>query len=390
MATPTTRPGAPAPPVPASAPAPTRERLMSLDAFRGLAIAAMIVFANPGSWTHIYWSFVHAEWHGWTPMDLPFPWFLFIVGTSVALSIGDRPAPAASHARTMLTVLRRALVLFALGLFLNAFPDRFDLATLRVPGVLQRIAVCYLLAAVIVMRTTVRAQIAITAALLAGYWLLLALVPVPGVGAGVLTREGNLTGWVDRVLLPGHIYQPHGDPEGILSTLPALATTLLGVLAAHWLRTPRSPASKARDLILAGVVLTLVGRGLHPWVPLNKNLWTSSFVLFTAGTALMLFGLCYWLVDVRGHRRLATPLVVFGRNAIAIYVVSNMVQPLIGRIGILQADGSRLPLWTHLYAHVFAAMAGPKGGSLLQAVCYTLLWLVPMGVLHRLKIWIRV
>jgi predicted acyltransferase len=389
MATLTTRPAAATPAAP-PAPGVGRERLMSLDAFRGLAIGAMIVFANPGSWTHIYASFVHAEWHGWTPMDLPFPWFLFIVGTSLALSLDGRPATAASRARTMLTVLRRALVLFALGLFLNAFPDRFDLATLRVPGVLQRIAVCYLLAAAIVTRATVRAQIAITAALLAGYWLLLLLVPVPGVGAGVLTREGNLTGWVDRALLAGHIYQPHGDPEGILSTLPALATTLIGVLAAHWLRTARSPAARARGLVLAGVVLTLVGRGLHPWVPLNKQLWTSSFVLFTGGTALLLFGLCYWLVDVRGHRRLATPLVVFGRNAIAIYVVSNMVQPLIGRIGILQADGSRLPLWTHLYVNVFAALVGPRAGSLLQAVCYTLLWLVPTSVLHRLKIWIRV
>src|SRR5215207_3568279 len=237
----------------------TREtgRLDSLDAFRGLTIAGMILVNNPGTWGAIYGPLEHAAWHGWTPTDLVFPFFLFIVGVSVTLALSRRAAAGGPRRGLPAKILRRSVIIFALGLFLGGFP--FDnLAAIRLPGVLQRIAVCYLVASFIFLKTGWRTQALIAAALLIVYWLLMTLVAAPGFAAGDLSTEGSLASYVDRALLAGHTWKPLYDPEGILSTTPAVATTLCAVLAGHLLRSRRAPAEKVAALFVAGAAGVVV------------------------------------------------------------------------------------------------------------------------------------
>src|SRR5688500_14105220 len=247
-------------------------RLLSLDVFRGLTVAGMVIVNNPGTWRAVYPPLRHADWHGWTPTDLIFPFFLFIVGVAIPFAL----EPGGTRG-TIAHVRRRAAIIFALGLALNAAWG-FDPATMRIPGVLQRIAVCYLLAALLFLATRWRTQAIVAAALLVGYWAAMTLVPVPEHGAGDLGKEGNLAGWIDRTLLGDHVWRVSRvyDPEGILSTLPALATVLLGVLAGHWLHTSRTPAHKSVGLLAAGVAGTGIGLLWGAWFPINKSLWTSS------------------------------------------------------------------------------------------------------------------
>ncbi|MCA1613922.1 MAG: heparan-alpha-glucosaminide N-acetyltransferase domain-containing protein, partial [Acidobacteria bacterium] len=235
-------------------PATGAARLLSLDAFRGATIAGMILVNNPGSWSHIYWPLKHAEWHGWTPTDLVFPFFLFIVGVSVALALGRRAERGGPQPGLYLKIARRTALIYALGLVLAGFPF-FNFQTIRVTGVLNRISVCYLFAAVIFLKTNWKKQAIITAALLVGYWLLLTFVAAPGYAAGDLSKEGSVVSFVDRKLLGDHIWKGGGriyDPEGILSTLPAIATTLCGVLAGQWLRQRRDDYEKVAGMFVAG------------------------------------------------------------------------------------------------------------------------------------------
>ncbi|MGH7347743.1 MAG: acyltransferase family protein, partial [Candidatus Rokuibacteriota bacterium] len=227
-------------------------RLLSVDALRGLTVAAMVLVNNPGTWGAIYPPLRHAEWHGWTATDVIFPFFVFIVGVAIPLALGPRVARAGRRP-AMLKILRRSIVIFALGIVLNGFPW-FVWATLRIPGVLQRIAVCYLVAAVIYLLTSTRAQAIIASGLLLGYWLVMTVVPVSGYGAGDLSPEGNLAAYLDRALLGPHIWQfaKVYDPEGILSTVPAVATALLGVLTGTWLRSGRRSEVIAGRLAVAG------------------------------------------------------------------------------------------------------------------------------------------
>jgi predicted acyltransferase len=289
-------------------------RLTSLDAFRGLTIAGMILVNNPGSWEHVYPPLRHAAWHGWTPTDLVFPSFLFIVGVAIPLAIGKRRERGDATGSIVSKIVIRSLVIFALGLFLAWFrlvktdsgyslPElRPSLASLRIPGVLQRIALCYLLVALLYLWTGIRTQIVVTIGLLVGYWAIMKYVPVPGHGVGDLSREHNLAAYVDRLLLPGHLYKKDYDPEGLLSTLPALASTLIGVLTGRWLGTMRTPAEKTCGVFAAGFVLFAIGWGWDASFPINKALWTSSFVLYSAGLSLQVLGLCLWLIEVLGAR----------------------------------------------------------------------------------------
>ena len=297
-------------------------RLISLDAFRGATIAAMLLVNNPGSSSDVYAPLRHAAWHGWTPTDLIFPFFLWIVGVAITFAFAQRVAAGADHRQLMAHVWRRAAIIFTLGLLLNAFPfgifsaDHFSFASLRLPGVLQRIAICYLAVSAIFLHSTWRVQIAWVGGLLVGYWVLLLVVPVPGYGAGQLTAQGSLPWWIDSHLLAGHTWSgapvPGFDPEGLLSTLPAIATTLLGVLAGQILRAGTADSVKVLRLGGCGVTLLMSGLGLIPWLPINKNLWTSSFVLFTAGAAAMICAGFYWLIEVRRYRRWAAPLIIYG------------------------------------------------------------------------------
>jgi predicted acyltransferase len=361
-------------------------RLLSLDAFRGLTVAGMVLVNNPGTWRAIYPPLRHAEWHGWTLTDVIFPFFLFIVGVAVPLALA--PRLERSGARwVMIRVLRRSLVIFALGLVLNGFPW-FQWATLRIPGVLQRIAVCYLLAALLFLATTWRIQAVIASTLLLGYWVAMTVVPVPGYGAGNLSQEGNLAAWIDRSLLGPHLWQAARvyDPEGILSTAPALASVLVGVLTGSWLRGERTPRVIAAGLALGGLVGVGLGQLWSEWFPVNKALWTSSYTLLTAGLALLVLAACYWLIEVQGYRRWTTPFAVLGVNALALFFLSSLAARLLVLIRV--ADGTRLQGW--LFDRVFAPWATPVNASLAYALAYVLVWWGIMWVLYRRNIRIRV
>ncbi|CAN5656771.1 lpg1661 family Dot/Icm T4SS effector [soil metagenome] len=367
------------------------DRLISLDVFRGLTIAGMVLVNNPGSWSHIYWPLAHAEWHGWTPTDLIFPFFLFIVGVAIPLAFGRRVDAGGAQRDLYLKVMKRTLIIFALGLFLNGFPY-FNLSTIRIPGVLQRIAVCYLLASIIFLKSRVRTQIVIVAALLLVYWLLMACLSAPGFARGDLSKEGSVASFIDRLALGSHIWSQGKvyDPEGLLSTIPALATTLLGALTGQWLRTPTSDYEKVAGMFVAGMCCLVIGWAWHPFFPINKSLWTSSYVLFTGGMALQLLGFCYWLADIKDYRAWAKPFVVFGVNAIALFVGTGIMAKLMGIIKIPLADGSRPALKNLIYSGLFVPWAPPKLASLSFAIAFILLWLGLMWILYSRKIFIKV
>jgi predicted acyltransferase len=364
-----------------------QNRLISVDAFRGLTIAAMILVNNPGSWSFVYPPLRHAEWHGWTPTDLIFPFFLFIVGISIALSFSKRIEEGRPPGSLYGKIFQRSAAIFALGLFLHLFP-RFRFATMRIPGVLQRIAVCFLIGALIYLNTRPKSRTVLSLAILLGSWALMTLVPVPGYGAGVLDPKGNLCGFLDVKLLAGHIYKPDFDPEGILSTLPAVATVLLGSLAGDWLRGARTNVSKLYGMLAAGAVLTAAGLALHPFYPINKQLWTSTFVIFTAGMALLVFGACYFLIEIRRARAWAAPFLVFGTNAIAVFAGSTLMVKILMMITF--SDGGKIlnPIG-YLYQHVLSPFAGPYLGSLIYPLALILLWLLIILPLYKRRIFIR-
>ncbi len=353
----------------------TGERLLSLDVFRGVTIASMILVNNPGSWSHVYPPLLHAEWHGWTPTDLIFPFFLFIVGVAMSFSFAARGSP-----KRLGKIVVRSLILFGLGLFMAAYP-RFDFSHLRIPGVLQRIAVCYLAASLLVLHLSRRALYWILALLLLGYFLLL---------GSDLTPEGSLTARIDRFLLGGHLWKEAWDPEGLLSTLPAIATTILGYLAGERLRVGEDGHETAAALFVAGWVLILGGLFWGIWFPINKNLWTSSYVVFTAGAALQFLAFLYWVVDVKKWRGWTYPAVVFGRNAIAVFVLSGLVAKSLLLYKVERADGSVASLYQLLYENAFSSWAGPLRGSLVFALATVVFWWLVMWVLYRRRLFLSV
>jgi predicted acyltransferase len=368
--------------------APQTARLLSLDVFRGITVAAMVLVNNPGTWSALYAPLRHADWHGWTPTDLVFPFFLFIVGVAIPFSLAPR-ADAAGPDRTLPRVLRRALVIFALGIVLNGVPW-FQWDTLRIPGVLQRIAVCYLVAALIYLATGWRGQAIWTAALLLGYWAVMTLVAVPGHDAGDLGKEWNLAAYLDRAILgPAHLWRAAKvyDPEGMLSTVPAVATTLFGGLAGQWLRSGRAPEVLVRGLAWAGVAGLAVGWSWGLVFPINKSLWTSSYAVFTAGWALVALAVCYWLIELRGRTGWTKPFVVFGVNALALFFLSTLVAKLLVLIRV--GSPPRL-LHAWLYTHLFAPWAAPVNASLAYACVYLLVWWGIMWALFRAGVRLRV
>ena len=376
-------------------------RLVSLDAFRGATIAAMLLVNNPGSWSDVYPPLLHAPWHGWTFTDLIFPVFLWIVGVSLTLSFARRVEEGADRGKLFHHVLQRSAIIFALGLFLAAFPfgllpeHHFSLAKLRIPGVLQRIALCYLATGAIFLRTGVRGQVAWTAGLLLAYGLMLKLIPVPGYGAGCLEPTGNLAWWIDSHVLAGHTWSgapvPGFDPEGIVSTLPAIATTLCGVLAGQLLRAPLPAAAKTGRLLAGGGLLLVAGALLDHWLPINKNLWTSSYVLFMAGWAMIILVVFHWLIEVRDWRRWATPLVIYGMNAIVIFVLAGVFGKLLYLIKWAGAgEGTSVTLKSFLYREFFVPCASPLNASLLFAVAFVLGHFVIAWVMWRRKWFVKI
>jgi predicted acyltransferase len=353
-------------------------RLLSLDAFRGATIAAMILVNNPGSWDVAYPQLRHAAWHGWTMTDMIFPFFLWIMGIAMTLSFAKRKEAGASSASLITHALRRSIIIFALGIIVNGFPfgvgAPFSWSTLRIPGVLQRIAICYLAATVIYLYSRVTAQVVWAAGLLIVYWAAMLFIPVPGYGAGVLNPVGNLCWYVDSHLLAGHtwIYAPAEgfDPEGILSTIPAVATTLLGVLTGSWLRSERQPEEKTAWMFVAALPLLIAALILDMWLPINKNLWSSSYVLLMGGWGLLCFGAFYWLIDVKKDGKWLLPFRIFGMNAIVLYVVSELLAITLDVVTIPGSDGHAVSVHGIVYSEVFASWLSPQNASLGYAILF--------------------
>ncbi|MCI0486677.1 MAG: heparan-alpha-glucosaminide N-acetyltransferase domain-containing protein [Blastocatellia bacterium] len=375
------------------------ERLLSLDALRGITVAAMILVNNPGTWGAVYAPLRHAEWHGWTPTDLIFPFFLFIVGVSIALALARRnqypnregggSSSGGAQRDLFLKIIKRAIIIFALGLIIYGFPY-YQLSTIRIPGVLQRIAVCYLIASIIFLKTRWRTQAIIASALLLVYWLVMILAPVPVLGAGDLSKEGNFAAYIDRLLMPGHLWTPVYDPEGLLSTVPAIATTLFGVLAGQWMQSRRAAMEKVAGLFIVGAFAIIIGWAWGGLFPINKALWTSSYTVFTAGMALQFLGLFYWLIDVKGFRRAAAPFVIFGVNALAVYALSSMVAIAIDTWNVAGRSGSPETIKEFSYNLIFASWASPVNASLLWAFSYVLIWFGLAALLYWRRIFIKV
>ena len=383
-------------PIPQAAPVsgPTAPgRLQSLDVFRGITVAGMLLVNKPGTWSAIYPPLAHAEWHGWTPTDLIFPFFLFIVGVAVAFSLVPAMERGAPRGELMKKGTVRGIKLFGLGLLLAAFPFyNLDLAHLRIPGVLQRIGVAFVAAVALVLFLRPRAQAAATAALLLGYWAAMKLIPVPGFGRGDLGKDGNFAAYVDRAVIgTDHMWASAKtwDPEGLFSTLPAIATVMLGVFAGRWLRSARPPAEKAVGMFFAGNVALVAGLIWHAAFPINKNLWTSSYVVFTAGMALNFLAMCYWMVDVRGYQRWARPFLVFGVNAIAAFFLSGIMARILNLVK-LPASPQPVTLKTWIFDSAFASWLSPVNASLAFALCFVLFWTGAMEILYRKKIFFKV
>ncbi len=361
-------------------------RLLSLDVFRGLTIAGMVLVNNPGSWDAVYPPLQHASWDGWTPTDLVFPFFVFIVGVAIPLAFQKRVASGGSLHDLYLKILRRSALIFVIGLVLNAIPYQWMTPSeLRIPGVLQRIALCYLFASIIYLKTGLRAQAIISVVLLLFYWIVMKTIPAPGFAPGDLSMEGSLASWVDRTLLPGHIYKPLYDPEGILSTIPAISTCLAGVLTGRWLQTDREPLDKAAGMFGAGLLCIVTGWFWDMAFPINKALWTSSYVVFTAGMALQTLAFCYWLIDIKRRQKWTKPFIIFGVNALALYALSGVFADL---LSVIPAGGGNLKEW--IYRSIFASWLSPINASLAYALCYVLLWLGVMTILYRRRIFIKV
>ncbi len=373
---------------------PASQRVLSVDVLRGLTLAFMILVNNPGNSRVGYGPLEHAEWNGFTPTDLVFPTFLFLVGVSLVLSYSKREASGASRAQFLRHAFRRTLLLFALGVLLNGFP-LYPWSTLRIYGVLQRIAVCFGLGAVLLAFTRDnRSRIVVFAtalvAVLGGYWLLMRFVPVPGHGLPgrdlpLLDKDWNLVAMLDRHLLPGRLYEGTRDPEGLLSDLPALGTLLLGMLTALGLRARFAARQKLAGLIAAGLTALLLGGWWNTAFPINKKLWTSSYVLWAGGWSLLLLALFYFLCEVHGWRgRAWAPLLVFGKNAISGYVVADL---LAGLLFLVPVHGMPLSKW--LYTHWFAGVGSPAFGSLLFALFFVALCWLPMALLYRRGIFLK-
>jgi len=375
-------------------------RLMSLDVFRGATIAAMILVNNQGDEPVAYWPLKHSHWNGWTPTDLVFPFFLFIVGVAMAFSLRSRMERGGSRPKLMGHVVWRSLVLFAFGLFLNEFPNRYHLSSWRVYGVLQRIAICYLITAILALWTSRRAQVFAAVACLAGYWILMRYIPVPGFGIPghdipLLDPDRNLAAWLDRKLLFGHLYETTRDPEGVLSTIPAVATCLLGLLTGEWLRSSpgtrnRSAGTKAAGMAGAGALCVAAGEFFNIWFPINKKLWTSSYVLFTAGLALACLALCYWALDIRQWRgRWSKPFLVFGKNAIAAYVLSEILASVLDALRVT-IDGRSMTWHDVVYEFVFVPLGNPANASLLYSIAFVLVCWAAVWVLYRKGIFLKI
>ncbi|QHS60263.1 acyltransferase family protein [Chitinophaga agri] len=357
-----------------------KQRLLSLDFFRGLTVAAMILVNNPGSWSYIYPPLEHSKWNGCTPTDLVFPFFLFMVGVAVTFALSSRKADVDGHKTLIIHIFRRAAILFAIGLAFRLIPS-FDFYNLRILGVLQRIAIVFLIISLLYLKTGAKARIWVCLGLLVTYWVLMTMIPVPGYGPANLEPATNLAAWVDRTVLgERHLWKQARtwDPEGLLSTLPAIATGLLGIMTGDWLRRKDvADAEKVSWLFSAGFLAVIAGLIWDGCFPINKSLWTSSFVLYTGGLAAMGLALSYWLIDVKQYTRITPPFVAFGRNAITAYVLSGVVPMIFKGLSGGMFQG---------YSSIFS----PLNASLAAAITLVLLLFIPVWIMYKKNIIVKI
>ncbi len=379
------------------------DRLKSLDTFRGFTIAAMILVNNPGSWNHIYPQLEHAQWNGWTFTDWIFPFFLWIVGVAMTFSFAARTSRGDSKNKLLINIVRRSSIIFLLGLLLAGFPfgllwhHNFSFSSLRIMGVLQRIAICYLVSSIIYLYINTRGQIISILILFLSYWLMMFYIPVPGYGAGLFEKGKNFAAYIDSLILNGHMWSATKtwDPEGIISTIPAIATTLLGALTGDYLRKSiHSKIEKSAWMFVDGSIFLFIGTVLDMWMPINKNLWTVSYTIFMAGWALCVFGIFYFLIDTKGITKWAYPFVVYGMNAIFVFVISGIVGRaiILWKFNVQLSSGSYadVPLKTIITQNIFEPYLSPINASLAYAICWILCMYLIVWAMYKKKIFIKV
>jgi predicted acyltransferase len=362
------------------------KRLVSLDVLRGLTIAGMILVNDPGSWEYVYAPLLHAEWHGCTPTDLVFPFFLFMVGVAISIALGKRIATGADTKALAFKIIKRSAIIFLIGLLLSGFPS-YDLSSIRIPGVLQRIALVYLFCSLIFINTTWIGQLRWAVSLLVVYWFLMNFIPVPGVGAPNLDPTTNLGAWLDNLLLHGHLWSQTKvwDPEGILGTIPAISTGLSGILVGHLLKSNLTEERKVIWLFIAGAISIVLALLWDLSFPINKPLWTSSYVLYTSGIAMQCLAVCYWFIDVLEYKKWTTPWVAFGVNALSAYVLSGLLARL---LGIIKIGDQSLKGW--IFDHFFISWMDPYTASLAFAIVFVLCLFIPSWLLYKRGIIIKV
>jgi predicted acyltransferase len=370
-----------------NSPLPPKERLLSLDVFRGFTLLAMVlVNSHPGK---PYPPLAHAGWNGWTFTDLVFPFFIFIAGVAIPYSFANRISRGTSRPMLFWQILRRSVLLFAVGLFLNGFP-KFNLSTLRIMGILQRIAICYFLASVlfVLLRLKPKSIAWLSGGILMLYFVLMKFVPVPGYGAGVMEPVGNWGNFIDQHLLPGHMQNGSWEGKSLLGSFPALVTMLMGLLTGSYLRLDRPAFEKLTHLYFFGSICLTAGACWSLWFPINQGLWSSSLVLFMGGMAILFLATCYFLVDLKKMTWWTLPFLVYGMNSVSVWVFSQLGMKTLLAIPIAGPDGEAVNLWM-AGGHYLAQYLGPMNGSLAFAILYDLFWLGVMYIFYRRRIFIR-
>ena len=374
-------------------------RLSSLDVFRGVTIAAMILVNMAGVAGEVYPPLAHADWHGCTPTDLVFPFFLFIVGVAMSFSFSKYTAANKPTSKIYWRIFRRAVILFALGLLLNGFWNQgiwtFDLSNIRIMGVLQRISLTYLFASLAVLKLPPKGQWILAGVLLIGYWLTMMYVPVPDYGAGVLTRIGNFGAYIDRLIIPqAHLYAADGyerlgDPEGLFSTIPAIVNVLAGYFTGEWIRSQPVKTRTSIGLGLFGIGCLIIGWAWGWIFPINKKLWTSSYVIYSTGWALLFLAACYELIEVRLIRRWSKAFEIMGLNAIALFTASILLIKILVRTKIGTGE-TAISTYNWIYQNIFASWAGTLNGSFLFALVTLFFWLAIAYLMYRQNWFLKV
>ena len=352
-------------------------------------MAGMILVNNPGYFSGDYYAPVmHAKWNGWTFADLIFPFFLFIVGVAMTYSFTKRIEQGVSGKKLMLQVLKRTLLLFFLGLIINGFP-KFDLSSIRIMGILQRIALCYAICSVIYFNFRLKGQVIIATVILILYFIIMVFIPIPGHGAGMLETAGNnWAQYIDNILLKGHMQRPDFESKGLLSTFPAVVITIIGMMVGQYLKSDRSGYEKIANLYFVGFIGLIAGVIWDVWFPINQSLWTSSLVVFTSGMSLIVFATCYLLADIKKITWWTKPFVIFGTNALFAYFCSTILSRILDLIKLDQINGAQISIKTFI-TNSMEPLAGHQNRMLFFAILYVILWLGILAILYKKKIFVK-